>query len=150
MMKVSSPEQAGSSRKLTRVADAEVLHGTLLLMESQLLKDGVTLDTDLPDELSLLKVFPQQIQQVLVNPISNARYALNQKSPGSHPDKKLAIRAEKNGEGTGIGLSISQGIMRDHGGSVLIENRFGEGRRFVLDFPASEAGGEDGSPAPAD
>jgi signal transduction histidine kinase len=39
------------------------------------------------------------------------------------------------GEGTGLGLSVVQGIVRDHGGFILVENEPGEGARFDVHFP---------------
>jgi PAS domain S-box-containing protein len=39
------------------------------------------------------------------------------------------------GEGTGLGLSVVQGIVRDHGGFILVDNEPGEGARFDVHFP---------------
>jgi signal transduction histidine kinase len=39
------------------------------------------------------------------------------------------------GEGTGLGLSVVQGIVRDHGGFILASNEPGEGARFDVHFP---------------
>ncbi len=39
------------------------------------------------------------------------------------------------GEGTGLGLSVVQGIVRDHGGFILTSNEPGEGARFDVHFP---------------
>ncbi len=41
----------------------------------------------------MLQINSQQLQQVLLNLLSNARHALNQRYSGKHPDKKLEIRA---------------------------------------------------------
>jgi signal transduction histidine kinase len=42
------------------------------------------------------------------------------------------------GEGTGLGLSVVQGIVRDHGGFTLASNEPGEGARFDVHFPLVE------------
>ena len=51
--------------------------------------------TAVPSDLPEIVANPQQIQQVFMNLISNARYALNQKYPGVHEDKILEIRGER-------------------------------------------------------
>ena len=42
---------------------------------------------------------------------------------------------KKTGEGTGMGLAAVHGIMHDHGGSILIDNRPGQGVTFHLYLP---------------
>jgi PAS domain S-box-containing protein len=58
-------------------------------------------------------------------------------------------------EGTGLGLSMVHGIMRNHGGAVTVESAPGKGARFALYFPAAaqvagdEAGAADTQSPPA-
>jgi histidine kinase len=40
------------------------------------------------------------------------------------------------GKGTGLGVSISYGIVKDYDGSIEIESKVGEGTTFILRFPA--------------
>jgi C4-dicarboxylate-specific signal transduction histidine kinase len=83
-----------------RVFVEEILGEALSLTESQMGKEGIRVLTSLPSVLPQIVANPQQIMQVFLNILSNARYALNEKYPGSHEDKILEILAEPaEGEG---------------------------------------------------
>ncbi len=69
-----------------------ILVDTLGLAERQIQKDGIRIRLDIPDDLPRIKGHSQQIQQVFLNLLSNARYALNQKYPEQDDDKVLDIR----------------------------------------------------------
>jgi two-component system NtrC family sensor kinase len=73
----------------------EILEETLSLLEAQFRKEGITIEVAVPDNLPRIVANPQQIQQVFLNVISNAHYALNQKYPGKHPDKVMRITGEQ-------------------------------------------------------
>ena len=40
------------------------------------------------------------------------------------------------GKGTGLGVSISYGIIKDYNGTIDIDSRIGQGTTFILTFPA--------------
>lgn len=42
------------------------------------------------------------------------------------------------GEGTGLGLSVSYGIVQDHGGFIEVESRVGEGSKFAVYLPVHD------------
>lgn len=42
---------------------------------------------------------------------------------------------KKIGEGTGLGLSVSYQIVKDHGGEILVESEPGKGAKFVVVLP---------------
>ncbi len=46
---------------------------------------------------------------------------------------------KKTGKGTGLGVSISYGIVKDYDGRILIESTPGEGTTFILKFPPMQA-----------
>ncbi len=73
----------------------DIFSDTMSLTSAQLRKDGIHLHVDIPDKVIRIPVHPQQIQQVFLNIISNARFSLNQKFPATHDDKMLSITCEE-------------------------------------------------------
>jgi PAS domain S-box-containing protein len=72
-----------------------VLYEAITLMEAQIRKDGIHLNVDVPEYLPPVVANPQQLQQVFLNVVSNARYALNKKYAPSDEDKILTISCEE-------------------------------------------------------
>ncbi len=72
-----------------------ILFNTLSLSQRLLEKNGVHLKTDFPPDPPLIIANQNQIQQVFLNIINNALYALNQKYPGAHKNKRLEIAGKK-------------------------------------------------------
>jgi PAS domain S-box-containing protein len=119
-----------------------------------------------------------KIHQSILNLCLNARDALSQKNDGHitlqlKPDPQpgwLAIVVEDNGpgippdiigrifdpffstkkrgEGTGLGLSVVYGIVKTHGGEIVVDSRPGEGATFMIRLPlfSPEAVTADGQP----
>lgn len=73
----------------------EILSDTLVLAEEQLKRDAIKIKIDIQEKLPEIIIHPQLIQQVFMNIINNACYALNKKYPGPHSDKILEIRSEE-------------------------------------------------------
>jgi PAS domain S-box-containing protein len=71
-----------------------LLTDSLDLTEAQIRKDGIDLKVDLPQSLPAIKARGHQIQQVILNIISNARYALNQKFARAHEKKLIDIKGD--------------------------------------------------------
>lgn len=98
-----------------------VLDDCLALMEAQLKKDGIDLEINLSPDLPLVWGNAHQILQVALNLMSNARYALNQKHQGPHPQKQLLIKARPK---TSAGKKIVSLMFRDLG--VGLESGLGD------------------------
>ena len=73
----------------------DIFSDTMSLTSAQLRKDGISISVDIPNKMLRIPVHPQQIQQVFLNIISNARFSLNQKFPGTHDNKTLDITCEE-------------------------------------------------------
>ena len=73
----------------------EVMSESMALTGTHMRKDGIMLEMDIPSNLPRIFANPLQLQQVILNIISNARYALNQKYPSSNELKKFMIKAIK-------------------------------------------------------
>lgn len=77
--------------ELEPVNPVEIIKETLALGQHQLTRDGIRILTEFPNEDSFIIADFRQLQQVLLNLISNSRYALNARYPKPHPEKKIKI-----------------------------------------------------------
>ncbi len=50
---------------------------------------------------------------------------------------KTAPREGQQARGTGLGLSVTYGIIQEHAGQIRVESRPGSGTTFYVDFPMS-------------
>ena len=121
----------------------------------------VELKTELDEALPPIQADNEQLQQVFINLINNALDAMPQggelhfrtaAAAGyalvSCRDTGEGIRAEIKarvfdplfttkflGRGSGLGLAVTQQIVREHGGEITVESEFGEGAEFQLWLP---------------
>jgi PAS domain S-box-containing protein len=79
------------------VAVKDILADTLAVTAGRLEKEGIRLRCELPESLPMVLASRYRIQQVFLNLLSNAVYALNQKYPKPHPDKCIQITGETVG-----------------------------------------------------
>ena len=73
----------------------DVIEDSLALVRYQLQKDGIQIQVDIPEGLPHVRGNPQQLQQVFLNLISNARYALNERYPSRDPGKRIEIQGSR-------------------------------------------------------
>ena len=76
-----------------RIELGPLVRGTLSLVRAVMRKDNVGLELDLPAGLPQLRCRPQQIQQVIMNLMTNARDALNERHPAFDERKRVEVRA---------------------------------------------------------
>ncbi|OGQ95865.1 MAG: hypothetical protein A2521_01810 [Deltaproteobacteria bacterium RIFOXYD12_FULL_57_12] len=100
-------------KKLVHIT--EIMDEVLALTEAQIHKDGIHLEIDFPEDMPIIMANFQQIQQVFLNIINNARYALNKKYPDPHPDKYLLIRGTEEKEND---RSVARIQFLDHGTGI--------------------------------
>ncbi len=86
---LSFARQRGEEREVVQVET--VLEDSLALLKHQLQKDGIIISQEIEKNLPPVRVNPQQLQQVFLNLLSNARYALDERYVGRDPGKKLDI-----------------------------------------------------------
>jgi two-component system NtrC family sensor kinase len=143
-----------------------IVSRTLRLRDYQLTSNKIKVEQNLATDLHAVIGDGRQLQQVCLNLVTNAIQAMATLGGGtlfvttratpSHvilemrdtgPGIPEAVRAhvfepfyttKSEGEGTGLGLSVSYGIVTAHGGEIEIADSSGAGTTFRLTLPAAE------------
>lgn len=150
-----------------------LLDSTLALVEHQALFLNILIKRDYDTTIPQILVDTSQMRQVLMNLLINAGQAMTQGGVLSVQtgvrlatsqvyiairDSGCGIAAEhlpkifdpffttKEHVGTGLGLAVSYGIVKSHGGEIEVESQPGEGALFTLLLPLPPSG-EAGDPA---
>ena len=163
--------RAGSKRFIA-VEIKDILDNILSLINAAVKQDQIKIVIDLQPGLPKIECRTLEIQQVMLNLITNAKDSLNAKYKGFDENKIIAIKADEhdeggqkhvritvkdngNGipkdikdnvfdpffttksrtEGTGLGLFISFGIIKDHNGKMSYITKEGEFTQFIIDLP---------------
>jgi len=142
-----------------------VVQDSIDIMGHQLGIHQIKVEKDLSANLPEIMANGNQIQQVLMNFMLNSQQAMNG-NPGTvrletalADAQNIEIRVKDNGpgipkeiqtkifepffttkpagQGTGLGLSVSYGIIKDHGGIIRIVSQQGEGTLFIITLPVN-------------
>ncbi len=139
----------------------KVLNETLTLIEHQLATARVEVKLSLGEALPRIKGNPGKLQQVFLNLLLNARDAMESggvlavSSTASEGLVRVTVADTGSGiapehlarvfdpffttkaarRGTGLGLSVSYGIIKEHSGEIEVESQIGLGTRFHVTFP---------------
>jgi len=144
-----------------------VLDNVVDLKAYQLMADGVTLDKEFDPQLPCTMLDFHQLEQVFVNLLNNAHHALMEipkgrrivvrtrsedgrvfaeivdNGPGIPPEIRGKLfdpffTTKRPEDGIGLGLSVSYGIVRDHGGALTVSSAPGLGAVFTVELPIVE------------
>jgi two-component system NtrC family sensor kinase len=141
----------------------QVIRDTISLLEHQFKTAQIMLDVNLIDELPPIYGNPGKLQQVFLNLLLNAKDAMpgggrlrvatlanshvealvTDSGSGIAPEHLKRIydpfftTKNRPGDkrGTGLGLSVSYGIIQEHAGKIHVESAVGSGTTFHLEFP---------------
>lgn len=142
----------------------EVVDAALQIVDHQLGVNNVKVHKELAADLPACDANANQLQQAIMNFAINAQQAMGSDGgnlvlrthagpgdevvieieddgPGIPDDIKANIfepffTTKPAGQGTGLGLSVTHGIIHDHGGTIRIEDVEGGGTRFLVSLPA--------------
>ena len=153
----------------TGPVDLNVIIGDVLsLLEHQFKTGHIQVRRDLQDERLIVRGMEYKLQQVFLNLFLNARDAMpkggwlsvSARVKGDEavvevgdtgigiPPEHLAriydpfFTTKGEGRGTGLGLSVTFGIVNEHGGTLSCESEPGQGTRFRLALPLAPLSSE--------
>jgi len=152
--------------KKSRVDVNQCLEEVVALLGHQLELDKISVETRLESNLTSVTADSEKLKQVFMNLLMNSRQAMSGKGrisvrtesdpgkavvrvifsdngcgiPAEHIDKIFDpfFSTKPAGEGTGLGLSVSYGIVQDHNGRIEVESRPGKGSAFTVELPIHE------------
>lgn len=140
-----------------------ILRETFAFTRHQLQKSKVTLVEKTANSLPTINGHPSQLQQVFTNLILNAVQAMpeggtltvDSNLSNDHKDLEISFTdtglgipegnrdkifepfftTKKVGEGTGLGLSVSYGLIKNHGGEIKVHSKKNQGTTFTVILP---------------
>ena len=142
---------------------SQLLDETLLLLNHEIKKHQISVYTHLDTDLPMINADPIQLQQVLLNLLTNSIQALHNSDDGQievtcslNTDQLIQFSISDNGpgignvlfdnltvpshsnktNGTGLGLNICKFIVNSHAGKIWHDQNFTKGTRIHFTIPA--------------
>jgi two-component system NtrC family sensor kinase len=157
MLSFSKPEQ----EEKQAVDLNTVLDEILLLHEKQLQENDIKIKISFTEEIPQINASKDQLRQVFLNLVSNARDAMpdggtlsvttaadNENVRIEIADNGIGIKEEHlkkifdsffttkdTVKGVGLGLSVCYGFIKDHGGDIQVKSKVDSGTTFTITFP---------------
>jgi signal transduction histidine kinase len=154
---------ARKSQEMEKMDVINAIEEAVNLTANELRINNISLEMDIPGRAFFIKGVKSKLEEVFVNIIVNAIHAMNGRGTltiRSWPDEEeeniyiqisdtgqgISEEDMKNifepffttkevGEGTGLGLSVSQRIVSDHNGEIDVESEVGKGTTFTITLP---------------
>jgi two-component system NtrC family sensor kinase len=157
MLSFSKPDQ----ERRQPVDINTVIDEILLLHEKQLRENDIQIASTFADGLSRVNASKDQLRQVFLNMVANARDAMPNGGTltvaTSDDGENIIIEITDTGtgikeeymekifdsffttkgevKGVGLGLSVCYGFIEDHGGDIVVKSQVGTGTTFVITLP---------------
>jgi len=160
--------RTGNSEEFAHVDINKLLNDTLQLLEPQVRKSNIEIIRDYAATPPTILGSPGKLQQVFTNLVLNARDAMfsggtitlktfvdrdgdvvvevSDTGEGISPENLKKVfdpffTTKEVGNGTGLGLAVTYGIVQEHAGTIDVRSERGSGSTFKLVFPASQKNG---------
>lgn len=154
----------------------EVVIDSISLVEHQLKNDQIKIKTELHQPSCLILGNHLQLMQVVLNMISNSRFALNERYQEDTAEKEISFTTKLTdvegvemyrlvvrdqgtgipqgileklfdpfftskpaGQGSGLGLSISYGIIKNHQGILKVDSILNQYTEMIIEIPVGES-----------
>jgi signal transduction histidine kinase/ActR/RegA family two-component response regulator len=156
-------KQSNVAEKLALQVNTAVKNA-LRLAQTTIRKSGVQVELELGDDLPLMLGNLQSIEQIILNILINAIQAIDHqkgiiriRSGFQKKNGRILVAISDNGcgvsaaiadklflpfvtdkqevGGTGLGLSVTYGLVQAHGGDISFETRQGKGTTFTISLP---------------